>query len=374
MALELDTLENEIRQMADEPELNVHSPKQLGEALFNKMQIVANARVTSKSKQYSTNEETLTTLRDKHPIIDKILELRSLKKLLSGYIDALPLLVNQRTGRIHTSYNQAVTTTGRLSSNNPTLQNIPIREERGREIRKAFIPSDSKHVLLSADYSQVELRLMAHLSHDSHLVEAFLQNQDVHAATAAKIFHIPIEKVSKEQRRQAKTANFGIIYGITVHGLSQRLNIPRSEAKILIDGYFEVYPQVREYMDNVIKQAKENGYVSTLCNRKRMLPDISSRNAMVRGYAERNAINAPIQGSAADIIKLAMIKIYRRIQQEKLQSRMILQVHDELVFDVLKKELEQMKKLVVEEMENAFKLIVPLTAEAGVGENWLAAH
>ncbi|MDR1226107.1 MAG: DNA polymerase I [Prevotellaceae bacterium] len=374
MTLELDVLENEIRKMADEPELNVYSPKQLGEALFDKMQIAANARTTSKSKQYSTSEETLSTLRDRHPIIDKILEMRSLKKMLSTYVDALPQLVNPETGRIHTSYNQAVTVTGRLSSNNPNLQNIPIREERGREIRKALIPSDERHMLLSADYSQVELRLMAHLSQDKHLVNAFLQNQDIHAATAAKIFHIPIEEVSKEQRRRAKTANFGIIYGISVHGLSQRLNIPRSEAKVLIDGYFEAYPQIRVYMDNVVRQAKENGYVTTLCGRKRMLPDISSRNAMVRGYAERNAINAPIQGSAADIIKLAMIKIYRRLQKERLRSRMILQVHDELVFDVPKQELDYMKKMVVEEMEAAFKLIVPLTAEAGVGENWLAAH
>ncbi len=374
LAAELQKLNDEIREMAGEPDLNVFSPKQLGEVLFDKLRISDNARTTGKTKQYSTSEETLAALRDKHPIIDKILDLRGLKKLLSSYVETLPTLVNPKTGHIHTSFNQAVTATGRLSSNNPNLQNIPIRDERGREIRKAFIPSDEHHTLLSADYSQVELRLMAHLSEDPNLVEAFLKNEDIHASTAAKIFHVGIDEVTKEQRRRAKTANFGIIYGISAYGLAQRLNIPRSEAKMLIDGYFATYPKVREYMDSSIEKAREKSYVQTVCGRKRMLPDINSHNAVVRGFAERNAINAPIQGSAADIIKLAMIKIHARLKEEKFKSRMILQVHDELVFDVHKPELEQVQKLVVSEMELAYKLIVPLIAEAGVGKNWLEAH
>ncbi|MDR1343613.1 MAG: DNA polymerase I [Prevotellaceae bacterium] len=374
LAIELQKLESEIQEIAGEPTLNVFSPKQLGEVLFEKLKIADNARTTGKTKQYSTSEDTLTALRDKHPIIDKILELRGLKKLLSSYVETLPTLVNRRTGHIHTSFNQAVTSTGRLSSNNPNLQNIPIRDERGREIRKAFIPSDENHILLSADYSQVELRLMAHLSNDANLVEAFLKSEDIHASTASKIFHVPIDKISKEQRRRAKTANFGIIYGISAYGLAQRLNIPRSEAKILIDGYFATYPQVRTYMDNAIRVVRDKGYVQTLCGRKRMLPDITSHNAVVRGFAERYAINAPIQGSAADIIKLAMIKIHSRLRGENFQSRMILQVHDELVFDVYKPELDRVRQLVVAEMESAYKLAVPLIAEAGTGDNWLSAH
>ncbi|MDR0687533.1 MAG: DNA polymerase I [Prevotellaceae bacterium] len=374
LASDLQKLEREIQTIAGEPALNVFSPKQLGEALFDKLKIADKVRTTGKTKQYSTSEETLMALRDKHPIIDKVLELRGLKKLLSSYVETLPTLVNPHTGHIHTSFNQAVTSTGRLSSNNPNLQNIPIRDERGREIRKAFIPSDENHILLAADYSQVELRIMAHLSNDANLVEAFMKNEDIHASTASKIFHVPIDQVSKEQRRRAKTANFGIIYGISAYGLAQRLNIPRSEAKLLIDGYFTTYPQVRAYMDNAIKAVRDRGYVQTLCERKRMLPDIHSQNPVVRGFAERYAINAPIQGSAADIIKLAMIKIHRRLRHENLQSRMILQVHDELVFDVWKSELEQVKKLVISEMEAAYKLVVPLIAEAGTGENWLNAH
>lgn len=374
LTAELQKLEREIQEIADEPTLNVFSPKQLGEVLFDKLKISDNARITGKTKQYSTSEETLMALRDKHPVIDKVLELRGLKKLLSSYVETLPTLVNPHTGHIHTSFNQAVTSTGRLSSNNPNLQNIPIRDERGREIRKAFIPSDENHILLAADYSQVELRIMAHLSNDANLVEAFLNSEDIHASTAAKIFHVPIAEVSKEQRRRAKTANFGIIYGISVYGLAQRLGIPRSEAKILIDGYFDTYPQVRTYIDNAIRSVRDKGYVQTLCNRKRMLPDINSQNAVVRGFAERYAINAPIQGSAADIIKLAMIKIHRRLRRENLTSRMILQVHDELVFDVHKAELEQVKQLVVTEMEAAYTLVVPLIAEAGTGESWLSAH
>ncbi|MDR2937562.1 MAG: DNA polymerase I [Prevotellaceae bacterium] len=374
LADELQKLDSEIREMAGEPALNVFSPKQLGEVLFDKLKISDNARTTGKTKQYSTSEETLAALRDKHPIVEKILELRGLKKLLSSYVETLPTLVNARTGHIHTSFNQAVTSTGRLSSNNPNLQNIPIRDERGREIRKAFIPSDENHTLLSADYSQVELRLMAHLSQDPHLVEAFLKNEDIHASTAAKIFHVSIDEVTKEQRRRAKTANFGIIYGISSYGLAQRLNIPRGEARTLIEGYFATYPKVREYMDSAIDDARGKGFVQTICGRKRMLPDINSRNAMVRSFAERNAINAPIQGSAADIIKLAMIKIHARLQKENFKSRMILQVHDELVVDVCKPELEEVQKLVVREMELAYRLMVPLIAEAGTGKNWLEAH
>jgi DNA polymerase-1 len=371
---DLKVLENEIREMAGDPELNVYSPKQLGETLFEKMQLTAKARTTSKTKQYSTSEETLMFLYDKHPIIGKILELRSIKKLLSSYIEILPTLVNSTTNRIHTSFNQAVTATGRLSSNNPNLQNIPIREERGREIRKAFISSDSEHLLLSADYSQVELRIMAHLSNDTDMVSAFLNNEDIHTATAAKIFHVSPDEVTKEQRYKAKTANFGIIYGISVHGLSQRLHIPRAEAKKLIDGYFVAYPHVRRYMDNAINTAHSQGFAETLYHRRRILSEINLGNAMQRAFAERNAINAPIQGSAADIIKLAMIKIHNRLNSENLKSRMILQVHDELVLDVFKPELDKVKALVLEEMENAAKLRVPLTAEAGAGKNWFEAH
>jgi DNA polymerase-1 len=374
MTATLNGLESEIRVMAKEPNLNVFSPKQLGEVLFDKMKIVENARTTSKSKQYSTNEETLTGLKDKHPIIPKILELRSLKKLLSSYIESLPTLVNPRTGRIHTSFNQAVTATGRLSSNNPNLQNIPIREEQGRKIRAAFVPSDADHILLSADYSQVELRLMAHLSQDENLLQAFAHNEDVHAATAAKIFHIPIAQVTSEQRRQAKTANFGIIYGISAFGLAQRLDISRSDAKTLIDGYFIAYPKVRAYMDEMVKMARRDRFVTTICGRKRMLPNINAHNAMERGFAERNAINAPIQGSAADIIKLAMLRVDEKLRERNLRSKMILQVHDELVFDVPKNELDEMKSLVKQEMENACTLRLSLITEVGTGSNWLEAH
>ncbi|GHU95124.1 DNA polymerase I [Bacteroidia bacterium] len=374
MNADLNRLEAEIRTMASEPELNVFSPKQLGEVLFDKLKIVENARTTSKSKQYSTSEETLTSLKNKHPIVPKILEIRSVKKLLSAYIESLPNLVNPSTGRIHTSFNQAVTSTGRLSSNNPNLQNIPIREAEGRKIRATFIPSDAHHVLLSADYSQIELRLMAHLSDDENLMQAFFNNEDVHTATAAKIFHINLSQVTPEQRRQAKTANFGIIYGISAFGLSQRLDIPRGEARLLIDGYFEAYPKVRAYMDNIVQTAREHKYVTTICGRQRMLPNIDSRSAMDRGYAERNAINAPIQGSASDIIKLAMIKIGEQLQQEKLRTKMILQVHDELVFDVPNDELEAVKRLVKNAMENSYTLRVPLIAEMGTGHNWLEAH
>ena len=364
--------EKEILDMA-EIDFNVGSPKQLGEVLFVKMKLDEKARKT-KSGQYSTNEETLVKLKDKHPIIEKILDFRGYKKLLSTYVDALPKLINQKTGRIHTSYNQAIAATGRLSSVNPNLQNIPIREEQGRQIRKAFIPTEDEYIIFSADYSQIELRLMAHLSQDPNLMEAFNNKEDVHAATAAKINKIPLEEVSREMRSQAKTANFGIIYGISAFGLSQRLNISRSEGKALIDGYFESYPKVKEYMDYSIRIAREKGFVSTLMGRKRQLNDINSRNAVVRGMAERNAINAPIQGSAADIIKIAMIRIHERFEEEKFKSRMILQVHDELNFNVFKPELDQVKEIVIEEMQNAVRLKVPLIVDHGEGANLLEAH
>ncbi len=364
-------LEKEIQEMAG-VEFNVGSPKQVGEVLFEKLKVDEKAKKT-KSGQYSTSEEVLEKLRGKHPIIEKILDYRGLKKLLSTYIDALPQLINKKTGKIHTSFNQTVTATGRLSSTNPNLQNIPIRDEQGREIRKAFI-AEKDCVFLSADYSQIELRIMAHLSEDKHLVEAFQSGQDIHAATAAKIYHLPLEEVTSDMRRKAKTANFGIIYGISVFGLADRLTIPRNEAKELIDGYFESFPGVREYMDKCVEVARQHGWVETLLGRKRYLADINSNNAVVRGYAERNAINAPIQGTAADIIKIAMVNIHKRFLAEKVQSSMILQVHDELNFNALNSELEQVKRIVKEEMEGAIKLHVPLNVDMGVGDNWLEAH
>ncbi len=351
---------------------NLSSAKQVGEVLFDRLKITDKAKKT-KTGQYATSEDILEELRSKHPLVGIILEYRGLKKLLSTYIDALPLLINKQTGKIHTSYNQTITATGRLSSSNPNLQNIPIRDAQGKEIRKAFIP-DEGCVFLSADYSQIELRIMAHLSEDNNMIDAFLSGYDIHAATAAKIFAIPIEQVTSDMRRKAKTANFGIIYGISVFGLSERLNISRSEAKELIDGYFETYPKVKTYMDMSISKAKENGYVETLLGRKRYLPDINSGNNVVRGFAERNAINAPIQGSAADIIKIAMNRIHQRFEKENIQSQMTMQVHDELNFSVLKSELEIVKKIVIEEMENAFVLRVPLVADCGIGDNWLEAH
>ena len=315
----------------------------------------------------------LESLRNKHDIIGKILEHRGLKKLLGTYIDALPLLMNPRTGHIHTSFNQAVTATGRLSSSNPNLQNIPIRDEDGKEIRKAFIPDDDCE-FFSADYSQIELRIMAHLSEDKNMIDAFLSGYDIHAATAAKIYKVDIKDVTSDMRRKAKTANFGIIYGISIFGLAERMNVDRKEAKELIDGYFETYPKVREYMDKSIQVAREQGYVETIFHRKRFLPDINSRNATVRGYAERNAINAPIQGSAADIIKVAMARIYERFQTYNLKAKMILQVHDELNFSVPKAEKEIVQQIVIEEMERAYRMHVPLKADYGWGKNWLQAH
>jgi DNA polymerase I len=364
-------LEKEIYTLAG-TEFNISSPKQLGDILFIRLKLDENAKLT-KTRQFITNEEILQRLVHKHPVVDKVLEYRGLKKLLSTYVEALPLLVNRKTGRIHTSYNQAVAATGRLSSNNPNLQNIPVRDERGRELRKAFVP-EKDHIFLSADYSQIELRLMAHLSRDSGMIGDFLSGNDIHAATASKIFGVDIKDVTREMRGRAKTANFGIIYGISSYGLSERLTIGRKEAKELIDGYFNSYPGVKTYMDESIRKARDKGFVTTMLGRKRYLPDIHSRNQVVRGNAERNAINAPIQGSAADIIKIAMVRIHDRIKKEKLLSKMILQVHDELIFETVIPELEQLKELVIHEMSNAVELSVPLKVDWGTGMNWLEAH
>lgn len=369
---EVDLVEKEIKELAD-VDFNVASPKQLGEVLFEKMNLDDKAKKT-KSGQYSTSEAVLAKLKGKHEIIQKILDFRSLKKLISTYVEALPNYINSKSGKIHTSFNQAEAATGRLSSTNPNLQNIPIRTEQGRYIRKAFIPSTDEHVFLSADYSQVELRLMAHMSKDQNMIDAFNNEADFHTATAAKIYKIPVDQVSKEMRSRAKTANFGIIYGISAWGLAERLDISRTEGKELITGYFESYPKVKQFMDESIEKARQNEFVETLMGRRRYLKDINSSNAIVRGVAERNAINAPIQGSAADVIKLAMVNITRRIKKEGLKSKMIIQVHDELNFDCLISELDQMKALLKEEMENAVQLSVPLTVEMGVGENWLEAH
>lgn len=368
----MQNIEKRIIETAGE-DFNVASPRQVGEILFDKLKLDPKAKKT-KSGQYSTDEETLQKLKDKHPIIEDILQFRGLKKLLSTYVEALPNLINGTTKRLHTSYNQAIVVTGRLSSTNPNLQNIPIRDDEGREIRKAFVAADDDHLFLSADYSQVELRLMAHFSKDEHLTKAFKNGEDVHAATASKIFNVSIDEVTSDMRRKAKTANFGIIYGISAFGLSERLTISRSEAKSLIDGYFENFPDVKSFMDQCIAGAREKGYVETLFGRKRYLPDINSRNSVVRGVAERNAINAPIQGTAADIIKMAMVKIYQEFRKKKLESKMILQVHDELNFDVKKNELDKVKKIVIDCMENACKLSVPLEIDMGVGDNWMEAH
>ncbi|MDR1257805.1 MAG: DNA polymerase I [Tannerellaceae bacterium] len=372
LTTELIRLEKEIYALAG-AEFNINSVKQVGEILYERLRIDDRAKKT-KTGNYSTSEDILEKLRPKHPIIGKLLEYRGIKKLLSTYIDALPALVNPQTGRIHTSFNQTVTSTGRLSSTSPNLQNIPIRDEMGREIRKAFIPESDDCIFFSADYSQIELRIMAHLSGDENMIRAFHSGEDIHSATAARIYNISISEVSKDMRRKAKTANFGIIYGISVFGLAERLNIPRSEAKELIDGYFVTYPRVRQYMDRSILAAREKGYVETIFRRKRYLPDIYSANAIVRGYAERNAINAPIQGSAADIIKMAMIRIHQRFEAGRLRSKMLLQVHDELNFNVCKSEAAEVRRIVIEEMENVISLRVPLVADYGEGRNWFEAH
>ena len=367
----LKEIEEDIYRLAGET-FNIASPKQVGEVLFDHLKIADKPKKT-KTGQYVTSEEVLESLRTKHPVVGRILEHRGLKKLLGTYVDALPQLINPHTGRIHTSFNQAVTATGRLSSSNPNLQNIPVRDDDGKEIRKAFIPDDGCE-FFSADYSQVELRIMAHLSGDPHMIEAFRSGNDIHAATAAKIYKINIDEVTPDMRRKAKTANFGIIYGISTFGLAERMGVSRQEAKELIDGYFATYPQVKAYMDRSIEVARSQGYVETIFHRKRFLPDINSRNATVRGYAERNAINAPIQGSAADIIKVAMARIYRRFTDEGLRSKMILQVHDELNFSVLPEEKERVQQIVLEEMEKACPMQVPLKADCGWGKNWLEAH
>ena len=354
-------------------EFNIDSPKQLGEVLFDKMQIVEKAKKT-KTGQYSTGEDVLSKLANKHEIIPLILEYRSLKKLKSTYVDALPELVNETDGKIHTSYMQTVAATGRLSSNNPNLQNIPIKTEKGREIRKAFIPRSADYILLAADYSQIELRIIAALSGDENMQEAFVNGEDIHTATAAKVFGVKKEEVDREMRSKAKAVNFGIIYGVSAFGLSQNLNISRTEAKEIIETYFEKYPKLKEYMDNNVLLAKDKGYVETIMNRRRNLKDINSSNAIVRGHAERNAVNAPIQGSAADVIKIAMINIHHEFEKQQFKSKMLLQVHDELVFDVYKPELEKIKSIVKDKMENAVKLTVPLDVEMNAAENWLLAH
>ena len=369
----LQKLENEVRELAGEPELNINSSRQLGEVLFAKLRITDKPKMT-KTKQFSTDEEYLQGFAHSFPIVGKILEYRGVKKLLSTYVEALPELVNSRTGRIHTSYNQAVTATGRLSSTNPNLQNIPIRDELGKPIRAAFVASDSEHTLVAADYSQIELRLMAHLSGDEALIEAFRSNADIHTSTAARLYHKSAAEVTSSERRSAKTANFGIIYGISAFGLAQRLDIPNREAKELIDNYFESYPGIKLYMENAVAKAATEGYVETMFGRRRILRDITSSNRTVRGLAERNAINAPIQGSAADIMKLAMIEIRRRFKQEGICSKMIMQVHDEVVIDTLLSELDAVKRIVKEAMESVATLQIPLTAEVNSGETWLAAH
>ena len=373
LSKELVQIEQEARELAGEPALNLSSPKQLGVVLYEKLNL--NPRVKkSRNDSYPTDEETLTEIADRHPIVGKILEFGAVKKLLSTYIDPLPALINPATGRIHTTFTQALTATGRLSSLKPNLQNIPIRTERGMKIREAFVPGDPDGWIVSADYSQIELRLMAHLSGDAHMVAGFAHGADVHRATAARIFHLEPEQVSAEQRRHAKVANFGIIYGISAFGLSQRMGISRAEAKAFIEAYFQSYPGVKAYMDAVVAQAREKGYVETLFGRKRFLPDINSKNAVARGLAERNAINAPIQGSAADIIKLAMIAVGRRFAAEGLKSKMVLQVHDELVFDVTADERDRVMEIVKKEMESVCTLSVPLITECNYGKNWREAH
>ena len=375
LSVEMNSIQEKIREMAEEPDLNIMSPKQIGVVLYEKLALDSKVKPKSGVRySYPTDEETLSSLAHKHPIINEILEYRGIRKLLSTYIEPLPAYISPVTGRIHTTFNQALTATGRLSSSKPNLQNIPIRTERGKEIRKAFVPSRPDGVIVSADYSQIELRIMAHLSCDSHLIAAFREGKDVHAITAAKIFGITPEEVTADQRRIAKTANFGIMYGISSFGLAQRLKLGRAEAKKIIDDYFMNFPAISTYINDTIAAARETGYVETIFGRRRYLPDINSRNATVRALAERNAINAPIQGTSADIIKLAMINVADRLKNEGLQSRMVLQIHDELVFDTVPSEVDLLKKIVTEEMENVISLSVPLTVECNHGNNWLEAH
>ena len=369
---DIEQIQEEIFRLAGE-EFNISSPKQLGVVLFEKLKIISNAKLT-KSKQYQTGEEVLQKLEHKHPIVKKILDFRGLSKLKSTYVDAFPNLVNAKTGRLHASFNQSVTATGRLSSSNPNLQNIPIREEEGRRIREAFIPADENHVLLSADYSQIELRLVAALSEDEGMLEAFYNGDDIHAATASKIYNVQLEEVTSTMRRNAKMVNFGIVYGISAFGLSERLNIPRKEADDIIKQYFVKYPKIQQYIQNQIEFARQHGYVETLMKRRRYLRNINSSNGNIRSFDERNAINAPIQGSAADMIKIAMVNIFRQFQQRNLQSKMILQIHDELVFDVFLPELETVQSIVHHEMTTAMTLTVPLEINMKAGRNWLEAH
>jgi DNA polymerase-1 len=373
LTIQMNEIEQEARKLADDAAINLSSPKQIGILLYEKLKLNPNVKKSVKGN-YSTDETTLNELKESHPIVGKILEYRNLKKLLSTYIDALPLLINPKTGRVHTTFNQSLTATGRLSSNNPNLQNIPVRTERGREIRKAFVPSNPDGCIVSADYSQIELRLMAHMSGDPDLIQAFNSGKDVHASTAAKLYNVPVDEVTAEQRRKAKTVNFGIIYGISAFGLAERMEIPMKEAKEFIDTYFKTYPGVSRYIAATIETARKKEYVETIYGRRRYLKDINSRNANVRKFNERNAVNAPLQGSAADIIKLAMIHVFARMQAEHLKSKMVLQVHDELVFDVIPSEKEAVMKIAKEEMENVVKLKVPLTVECSYGENWLQAH
>ena len=375
LSAEMNEIQERVREMAGEPMLNILSPKQIGPLIFEKLKLDPKMKPkTGVRYTYPTDEDTLSALADKHPIINEILEFRGVKKLLSTYIEPFPGYISPVTGKIHTTFNQAQTATGRLSSSKPNLQNIPIRTERGKEIRKAFVPSNPDGLIVSADYSQIELRIMAHLSCDKHLIEAFRAGQDVHAITAAKIFDIPLEEVTADQRRIAKTANFGIMYGISSFGLSQRLKIGRGEAKKIIEDYFANFPAISSYIEDTLTAARENGYVETIFGRRRYLPDINSKNGTVRALAERNAINAPIQGTSADIIKLAMINVDRRLKKEGLVSRMVLQIHDELVFDAVKDEVERLEAIVCEDMENVIELSIPLTVECNHGNNWLEAH
>ena len=375
LAAEMNQIQKRVREMADDPGLNIMSPKQIGVLLFEKLKLDPKIKPKNGVRySYPTDEDTLNTLADKHPIINEILEFRGVKKLLSTYIEPFPNFISPVTGKIHTTFNQALTATGRLSSSKPNLQNIPIRTERGKEIRKAFVPSRPDGVIVSADYSQIELRIMAHLSCDSHLINAFREGQDVHAITAAKIFGIPLEEVTADQRRIAKTANFGIMYGISSFGLSQRLHIGRAEARKIIEDYFANFPAISSFIEDTLTSARETGYVETIFGRRRYLPDINSKNGTVRSLAERTAVNAPIQGTSADIIKMAMINVERRLEKEGLQSRMVLQIHDELVFDAVAEEVETLERIVREEMENVTVLSVPLTVECNHGSNWLEAH
>ena len=375
LAAQMNEIQEKVREMAEEPNLNIMSPKQIGILLFEKMKLDPKIKPKNGVRySYPTDEDTLNTLADKHPIINEILEYRGVKKLLSTYIEPFPNFISPSTGKIHTTFNQALTATGRLSSSKPNLQNIPIRTERGKEIRKAFVPSRPDGVIVSADYSQIELRIMAHLSCDSHLINAFREGQDVHAMTAAKIFGIPLEEVTADQRRIAKTANFGIMYGISSFGLAQRLHISRAEAKKIIDDYFANFPAISSFIEDTLTSARETGYVETIFGRRRYLPDINSKNGTVRSLAERTAVNAPIQGTSADIIKMAMINVDRRLEKEGFRSRMVLQIHDELVFDAVTEEVEALERIVREEMENVTVLSVPLTVECNHGSNWLEAH